>query len=275
MATYEYSGGMSMGRPKTIADTMREREEMERAQGAMWAQGEADYVADARARRNAVLAERDKMFLEGERNRLGLSPLANQLNDPYSAAYETVDAKGNRPEPFIDLEVGGLDGSAPAPIPTKRSSAFGLGLHRQVKPQFQEAAAAQRTEDSVNTRPASAYDNPLRQDEARTKKLDTLYGIYNNMSTVDKRSPQGQSIMDEIQTTLRGGLQPEPTPAPTTPEVKTGGVDTLEVAPAGGAVSGGLSPEDRATVEANKKAFPKANEAQIIQLLRQKGMISG
>ena len=163
MPQYEY-GGVSYNDPQ-------------KARHARWYSQSVnpDGIAAARAQRNATLEAQDQLWRQHNansmamrdaqaayewqqkadrenqrmRNRMGISPLEEQLADPYSAAYQTVYEDVEAPTgkvsyktaddlgAGIQMSIGGTDGSAPAPIGI--SPLVGRRTRREIRPEYAEA----------------------------------------------------------------------------------------------------------------------------------------
>ena len=151
---YQYGSGDARDpnyfvNPDGLAAARAQRNSTMAAQDALWRQHNANSMAmrDAQAAYEwQQKADRENKL---EMNRLGLSPLKEQFGDERSAAYQTVYEDVNGPTgevswktakdlgAGIQMSVGGLDGSAPAPI--SASPLVGRRTRRMVRPELQEA----------------------------------------------------------------------------------------------------------------------------------------
>lgn len=148
---YRYGSGDDIGGfiPSSLAAASQQRNATLNAQHNLWEQSNANAIA-MRQRQAALENEmRAKRQDQRQRNIMGISPLSEQLADENSAAFQSVyedvhaptgDVSWKTAEQLgdgIQMSVGGLDGSAPAPIGVSPLS--GRRMRREIRPEFAEA----------------------------------------------------------------------------------------------------------------------------------------
>lgn len=161
--TYGMDEPSSMGRPPGIADFMQQRQQYEYGQQRQYELGQLQnmQMRNDLARQQAL--DEQKIETDLRRNRLGLNGLDAALADQDSILHERqydsgqVDREGKpmymTPDemgiPPVQIEMGGLDGSAPKPLglsPLNRMSG-----RQEIRPEFADAKAALRPKEAVSS----------------------------------------------------------------------------------------------------------------------------
>lgn len=286
---YQYGSGDARDpnyfvNPSGLAAARAQRNSTLAAQDALWRQHNANSMAMRDAQ--AAYEWRQKADRENklEMNRLGLSPLKEQFGDERSAAYQTVYEDVNGPTgevswktakdlgAGIQMSVGGLDGSAPAPI--SASPLVGRRTQRMVRPELQEAY-----DTWVET--GGAGGNPTRSvadlQAIEANKTNEITERQNNQASLNMQRDRANNLVrgataagrilagDDMRTASASDIANDmlTTAGLTMPE----GQNQLPApAPAIGAT--GATPEEMELLEQYRALYPNRSDDEILAAIR-------